>query len=63
MAESDRRPRQILVADLLGGLRELADGRRVATDGDIDQRQCDAKFRLDSFRPGGTAYRNAGTPA
>ena len=31
---------QILMADLLGGLRKFSDGVRIATDSDIDQGQC-----------------------
>ena len=38
---------QILIADLLGRLREFADGGRIAADSDIDKGQCDAKFHLD----------------
>jgi hypothetical protein len=38
---------QILIADLLGRLREFADGGGIAADGDIDQGQCHAKFHLD----------------
>ena len=34
---------QILVADVLGGLRELPERRRVAADGRINRRYCDAK--------------------
>ena len=49
-AEDVVRCRQILIADLLGRLREFADGRRIATDGDIDQGQCHASF-ISTFLP------------
>ena len=51
---------QILIADLLGRLRELADGGRIAADRDIDQRQCDAKFHLDF--PSFSVAQPIGTP-
>ena len=45
---------QVLVADLLGGLREFADRGGIAADSDIDQGQRHAKFHLD-FPPHGVA--------
>jgi hypothetical protein len=38
------------MANLLGRLRQFADGGRIATDGDIDQAQCHASF-ISTFLP------------
>jgi hypothetical protein len=42
--------RHILIADLLGRMREFADGHRIAADGDIDQGLCYASF-ISTFLP------------